>query len=272
MASLKDLHLISSGATSDVYRYDRDKVLKVFTHVYQIESVMYEANITSIINDYAIKAPKYHDILHIDDRVGILYDYIPGKLLFSELLDHPLHAFRLIKKLAAIQHSLNEYRSDKLPTQRDRFSYLIQLVTVIPKYRELLLDCLEKIPQDEYICHGDFHVGNLIQSKDGIFIIDWMNCYTGAREGDIVRSYLMLISPFIPIKMNYILSRLFLLQKKIIGWVYLSEYIKLSRIKKRSLRKWWPLVAAARLADKVPGEEKWLVQKIRKNLKYLNEF
>lgn len=272
MVSLKDLPLISSGATSDVYLYDQDTVIKVFTHAYQIESVKYEANITSTINDYAIRAPKYHGILHIDDRVGILYDYVPGKLLFSELLDHPLRAFTLIKQLAAIQHKLNEYRSSTLPKQRDRFSYLINLVTVIPEYRELLLECLGKIPEDDYICHGDFHVGNIIQSKNEIVIIDWMNCYTGTKEGDILRSYLMLISPFIPIKMNYLLSRLFLFYKKIIGWVYLSEYIRLSHIQRRSLRKWWPLVAAARLADRVPHEEKWLLRKIKKNIKYLNEF
>lgn len=49
----------------------------------------------------------------------------------------------------------------------------------------------------------------------------------------------------------------------------MKEYLSISGLKKRDLEKWYPIIAAARLADNVPNEEQWLLGLIRKKIKYL---
>jgi hypothetical protein len=64
----------------------------------------------------------------------------------------------------------------------------------------------------------------------------------------------------------------FIAYKRLLAYFYLREYLKVSGICKHSLKKWWPIVAAARLQDQVPNEELWLKNIIKKHLKYLGEW
>ena len=98
-----------------------------------------------------------------------------------------------------------------------------------------------------------------------------MNCYAGNKEGDLIRSYLMLVSPYIPFQAGRIKRILFRIYKNILGHVYMNEYLKLTKLKKKELRKWYSIIAASRLADNGPNEEKWLIKIIRKNINYLKE-
>ncbi|MBR5095853.1 MAG: phosphotransferase, partial [Treponema sp.] len=134
-----------------------------------------------------------------------------------------------------------------------------------------LLKGLKAIKQESFICHGDFHAGNII-ARDGRFVaIDWMNCYAGNKEGDLARTYLMLVTPDLPFELGKIQKAILTLYKKALGRVYLNEYLKLSGLKKRRLIKWLPIIAAARLDDNIPSERKWLLKIIRKTIKFLRK-
>ncbi|MFT6987565.1 MAG: hypothetical protein ACJAT7_003421 [Psychromonas sp.] len=269
MTNFEKMRYIGSGATSDVYLHAPDKVIKLFKGAYKLESVNYEARIAESINNSKINAPKYHGVVEINDRIGIVYDFIEGELLFNELISKPFSAIKIIKNLARTQFELNKLVVEGLPSQTERLSFLIKDSNKIPEYQDLIIAELNNISQTTYVCHGDFHVGNIIRTEKELFIIDWMNCYSGNREGDILRSYLMLTSPFIPFAMNRVKKRCFMLYKIFLGKIFLREYLAISGIRRSSLRKWWPIIAAARLADNVPNEEEWLKNKIRKNMKYL---
>lgn len=59
MNTINDLPLLDSGATSNVYLYDNDKILKLFNTSYELGSVEYEARIAQEVSKSSIKAPKY---------------------------------------------------------------------------------------------------------------------------------------------------------------------------------------------------------------------
>jgi hypothetical protein len=79
----------------------------------------------------------------------------------------------------------------------------------------------------------------------------------------------MLITPYIPFQFGIIQKNIFLIYKKILGHIYINEYLKLTGLKKRDLKKWYPIIAAVRLADNVPNEEQWLIKIIKKYINYL---
>ena len=273
MIKIDDLQLIGSGATANVYLYDNNKIIKLFNNDYDINAVNYEAKIAQEINDSCITAPKFYQTIIINGQNGIVYEFVEGELLFSLLLKSSLpKGIKLIKKLAQTQISINQKRNNNITSQIDRFSYLINKSTGIESYKDVLIEGLKSIKQDNCICHGDLHAGNIIVNSSGYVPIDWMNCYAGNKEGDLIRSYLMLVSPYIPFQAGRIIRILFRIYKNILGHVYMKEYLKLTKLKKKELRKWYSIIAASRLADNVPNEEQWLIKIIRKNINYLKNY
>ncbi|UPW20328.1 phosphotransferase [Agarivorans sp. TSD2052] len=270
MINLDGLQQIGSGATADVYLYQQTKVIKLFSNNYSLDAVNYEASIAKSVSASAIAAPKYHEIVSIGDRSGIVYDYVPGEILINQLLAKPSRSISIIKRLARAQAMLNAKSIDGLPKQAERLSSLIKRTDQIPEYQAQILRAVSQLASAERVCHGDFHVGNIISHQQDFIVIDWMNAYSGNAEGDLLRTYLMLITPFIPFEMNPLKKVGFIAYKRLLASLYLREYLKESGISKHSLRKWWPIIAAARLSDEVPNEAPWLKKIIKKHLKYLS--
>jgi Ser/Thr protein kinase RdoA (MazF antagonist) len=267
----RDLRLIGSGATADVYRLTDGEIVKLFKKTYSEDAARYEAGIADAVGKTAIKAPGYRGMLTIDGRVGVAYDFVPGDLLFERLLAaSPRSGIALIKKLAREHAAMHDARCDAqgvgLPSQKNRLTFLIRNADGIDRYRQGILDWLDASAAGNSVCHGDLHAGNVIVNGNDFFAIDWMNAYAGDPAGDALRSYLMLASPYIPIRLSFPKRLAFAAYKRALAESYLSEYRKRSGLKRKDIRAWWPAIAAARLADRVPGESAWLIGKIKGNL------
>ena len=80
MIKIDDLQLIGSGATANVYLYDKKKIIKLFNNDYDINAVNYEAKIAQEINDSCINAPKFYQTIIINGQNGIVYEFVEGEL------------------------------------------------------------------------------------------------------------------------------------------------------------------------------------------------
>ena len=59
-----------------------------------------------------------------------------------------------------------------------------------------LISVLEVLPEGDCFCHGDFHFGNIMVSRENYYIIDYMNVCSGHKYGDIARTvYLTEMTP-----------------------------------------------------------------------------
>lgn len=270
MIDVEKLQLVGTGFTAKVYLFEENKVIKLFNKDYDVGAVEYEAKIARAIDGAGVAAPKFYQTIEVNGQYGIVYECVQGELLFSLLVKASfLQGIGLIKKMARAQIEINQKVIQSLPSQIERLSYLIGKADGIEFYKDDLLKGLKAINQESFICHGDFHAGNII-ARDGRFVaIDWMNCYAGNKEGDLARTYLMLVTPDLPSGLGKIQKALLTLYKKALGRVYLNEYLKLSGMKKRGLKKWFPIIAAARLTDNIQSERKWLLKIIKKNIKFL---
>jgi aminoglycoside phosphotransferase (APT) family kinase protein len=267
---LANLPKIGEGATSEIYKLGSSKVIKLFKPEYSLEAVAYEASIAQTVNALPLSAPRCYGTLETSGRQGIVYEYVEGESLFTLLVSASGKAKKIVQDLAREQARLNSLECPSLPMQRDRFYYLISKTDLPPEQARPIVDFLFSIPITSRLCHGDFHVGNVFLRNDELVTLDWMNAYSGNPEGDCVRSWLMLASPFIPVKLSPFSGFRFLLFKKYLAHCYLSAYVELSGVKRSELRRWLAVVAAVRLADHVPGEEFWLKRIIRRNLRCLS--
>ena len=65
----------------------------------------------------------------------------------------------------------------------------IQQTTVLPANLQLAaLNMLRQLPDDDKLCHGDFHPDNIIVAPDGLVVVDWANAVCGHPLADVART------------------------------------------------------------------------------------
>ena len=76
--------LIGQGRTADVYRYDENKVVKIFRSEYT--HLAYEEYAKAKeINNIGIPAPHVYELIDIDSRKGIVYEFVHGINMIKQL-------------------------------------------------------------------------------------------------------------------------------------------------------------------------------------------
>lgn len=177
------MNLIARGNTAEVFDIGDGKVLKLFVKNYSPDAVKREFFNSTIMNKTSLNTPKAFEIVETEGRSGIVYTKLEGPDLLSELMKNPCdveNAGKILSELAQLQLELHKHSSDKIISYKEFLSYF---------------DCpgLDKLPDENTICHGDFHIGNIIRNKDGkLYVIDFMNLCRGPKEYDIARTYVLM--------------------------------------------------------------------------------
>lgn len=257
--------LIGHGLCAEVFAWGSDQVLKLFFDWAKPDWVRHEAEVGAIVHEAGIPAPAVYGIVEENGRHGILYQKINGKSMLSLMEANPRLIVHYMKQLARIQAEIHKVRAPWIPGQKGFLTDAIQESAPLLQDRtEKIIKFLERLPDDTQVCHGDFHPDNIIMAEEKAFVIDWSNASSGNALGDVARTYLMLNSPYVP--GNHLSGEKLLLKafKKFMTATYLREYRRLTKTKQKDIDIWILPLAAARLREKVPGEEKWLLSLIDK--------
>lgn len=264
---MKSLTLIGKGMTAEVYKWDHDKVLKLFYKKYGNERAQYEANIGRAVHQAGVPSPAVYEVIDVDDRKGIVFQRIFGKSLLKHLMAKPWKLFYYARQLARLQYKIHQYSTDELPSQKERLSIAIEKSSQrLGDRKKRIMEYMDSLPCGTCICHGDIHFNNVIVSGNKLVAVDWNSAYTGNPLGDVARTCLMLKSPVVFPGTPYIIVKLTHYTKRLACRIYLSEYMKLAKVKYKNIDEWILPIAAAKLREKAPREEKWLMDMINKRL------
>jgi len=170
---------------------------------------------------------------------------------------------RAANTLAELHATVHDHRGAGLPTLRQRLEKNIRGAATLPAAVETqVLDGLSKLPDEDRLLHGDFHPDNILLTTRGPIIIDWNDATAGDPWADVARTSLLLstsqLPPDAPGRLLISAGRRWLHR------VYLKRYTKLRPEGRARLARWQPIVAAARLAENVPGERDHLMALIVK--------
>ncbi|WP_196260919.1 phosphotransferase [Pelagibacterium limicola] len=105
-----------------------------------------------------------------------------------------------------------------------------------------LLSRLQSLSNDDRLCHGDFHPGNILGSEAEPFIVDWLDATSGPAQADACRTYLLALH-----------------HEPWLADQYLAAYAQASGWPAERILVWLPVVAAARLAENVIDEDSRLL-------------
>ena len=252
---------LGSGQTATVYEYE-DKAIKMFMKSTPYKHIEYEFNIGLCINNLPIKAPRTYELIKLDNQYCIVYEKAKGILLRTTLEDAPHKVVSIAKQMAQLHLEIHRNTANNLITQKERLRGLIRKSEdMLGAKTERICTYLDKLPQSSILCHGDFHLDNIITGNRD-YVLDWTNAYMGHPLSDVTRTMIILESPFIP-KDASTLVRIFAKPlKNLLLKYYLNYYFKYSDYSKTDMVPFRLPLLAARLTESLPGERKWLIDLI----------
>jgi uncharacterized protein (TIGR02172 family) len=245
---------IAIGFTAEIHSWKDGQVLKLFNQGISRSTVEYEANITRLVHATGMPVPSAGEIIEIDNRFGLEYERVEGMTMLQALMKRPWKFPLFARQLAEIQVEMHTCRVPGLPSQRDRLELKINRACLLPNdVRQAALHALAGMPDDDKLCHGDFHPGNIVLTSRGPVVIDWIDASRGSPIMDVARSTLLMgggaLPPGTPVKWLVRLLR---------GWsykIYLKHYFQLSTADRNQLSHWVPVAAAARLDENIQMDE-----------------
>ncbi|TMW71254.1 phosphotransferase family protein [Alteribacter natronophilus] len=239
---------IAEGNTAEIYQTE-NRVIKVFKpHLPETEAEK-EAQKQRFAFAAGLPVPEVIDVTPLEGRPAIIMAHAQGKTFGDLFLENRERAEELLALSIDIQHTVHSHSAEGLESMTGRLRRQIEAAHPLSeKQRTLLLRKLEEMPAGESLCHGDFHLFNLIQGKQEVTILDWVDASSGSREADICRTYL-----------------LYLQYSKDLAAMYLRLYGEGKGVSREAVLEWLPILAAARLSEHVPTEnEDKLIQIVHK--------
>ncbi|HEY5729007.1 MAG TPA: aminoglycoside phosphotransferase family protein [Anaerolineales bacterium] len=254
---------IARGRTADVYTWDEDHVLKLFHNWFSLEDIRYELKIARVVHASGVKTPAVKELVQVQGRNGLIYERVDGESMLEMFQRKPWKVLGYARILARLHADMHESVFDAdVPDQRGRLQRKINRADALPTpLKTALLDSLHSLPDGDRVCHGDFHPANVLVSDGGATIIDWIDAARGNPLADVTRTSIITLGAVAGSQIPNPFLKIFV---KVFHSAYLKHYFRMRPGGEDEYRRWFPIVAGARLNENIPELEKWLVEQAGK--------
>lgn len=253
---------LASGRTADVYRAAPGTVVKLFQTWISEAYVASERNKASAVHSMGLPTPAVGELVRQGGRLGILFEEILGSSMLEQLNREPDSLEPLARRMARLHRSVHERRApEAIPPQRALLAEKISRSELLrDEQRQALLDRLARLPDGDRLCHGDFHPGNIMLTERGPTIIDWADACRGNPAADVARTSILIFG-YVE---NVVADESVRTSVRRFHQTYLDAYFEHDSDLRTEYRDWLPVMAAARLSDRMEAaEEAWLLDRIR---------
>ncbi|MCT1904342.1 aminoglycoside phosphotransferase family protein [Oceanobacillus sojae] len=231
--------LIAKGNTAEIYLHN-NKIVKVFNDYLPDTEAEMEAGKQRIANSAGLPVPKVFDVSEFQGKQAIMMEYIKGSTLGDLYLSNKEQAEYYLAVSVDIQQKIHRVipNLDASELMYDKLCRQIKAaVGLTEKYKNDLLRRLDTMTFENRLCHGDFHLFNLISADGKMYIIDWVDSSAGDIRADVCRTYLLYSQHFTELADSY-----------------LQIYCEKSGLSKEEILQWAPIIAGARLSEQVSTE------------------
>ncbi|WP_417898047.1 aminoglycoside phosphotransferase family protein [Bacillus haimaensis] len=229
---------IATGNTAVIYLQENNAI-KIFRDHLPASAPMNEANKQQLAYDSGLRVPKVLEVTKVEGRHALVMEYVNGKTLGQLVTENRERLEYYMGLSVDIQREIHSKKIDSLEPMKEKLVRQIQSVGCLDaEVKAALLEKIGSMTFESRLCHGDYHLYNLIQTDDGVAIIDWVDASSGDIRADVYRSYL-----------------LYSQVSEELAQMYVKLYCEKSGLVKEEIFAWAPIVAAARLAENVATED-----------------
>jgi aminoglycoside phosphotransferase (APT) family kinase protein len=250
--------VVGNGRTAQVIALDKERIVKRYRSSFPAHAVRAEFAASDWVYRQGLSVPRVFELLEEEAGLAIVFQRIQGPTLMKRILV-PGFQKRGARLLASLQAEMNRIPVDESAPFRSMKNALTASIREAPLLtetdKERIIRYTEALPEETRLCHGDFHPDNVLLGAQPC-IIDWATAVSGSPAGDAARTVLMLQYGSLPDGTPQWINTVIGLVRKRLTRTYLEHYLKLSGISRRELEQWMLPVAAARLIEWLPQQEK----------------
>ena len=266
---------IGYGRTADIFEVpeDANQIIKLYKNDIDEGTVNHEFQMSSLVYSAGVQTPQPLALIQLDNRRGIRFQRIMGVTLLTIIEKQPLLIHKHSRKLAELHYHVHGLSvSGQLRQQKDVMRDSIQAISLLTEVeKQRITDYLERLPQLERLCHGDFHPDNVMVGDED-WIIDWMTGCIGNPAGDVARALLLISMGTMPERTPKLKRTIINILRRQMKNAYIKHYLKRSGLTYDDIDQWILPVAAARLIESIPAEEQQeLLVLIRERIKKISK-
>jgi aminoglycoside phosphotransferase (APT) family kinase protein len=247
---------LATGGTAELYAFEPGRVLKLYWQGAALDAVEREAERTRVARAAGAPAPEVFDVVTIEQRPGVVFERSDGPSMLQTMTLDPAGAHALARELAQLHAALHARSGTGLPPQREHLVRRINLGPLPARNKTPVLNRLRGLAQAAALCHGDFHPGNVIMTAGGPRVIDWFDATCGNPAGDFARTCLMLQYSRFPAELDAAARQMAEALRESFLDAYIEHYRTLRPDTAAVLVDWFLPVAAARVAEPIPAQER----------------
>ena len=266
---ISELRRIGAGREAEVFALGEGRVLRLARTAAFRQAVERERVALLAAGRSGAPVPALFERVDVDGRPGLVLERLDAHDLLHGLLRRPWELALVPWVLARVHASLHEGEAPtELPDLRTEVVERLRSELVPSDVRHAALRRLSELPDDDRLCHGDFHPGNVLRRRGGGYaVIDWKAATRGDPAADIARTRLLLVGAWIPGAGPRALQLLLTPFRWALYSLYLAAYRHWRRVERRTVAAWLPVLAAARLSYDIGQERTWLLAIARRRLR-----
>jgi uncharacterized protein (TIGR02172 family) len=249
--------LIGRGRTAEIYAWDHGRALKLYYPGWPVDAVKHEAEISQVVAATGVTAPAVDGVLTVDGRQGVLFERLIGPSLLAQVAGRPWTLPRAVRVFTDLHLAVHAHTvaDSNLPSQRARLVRQIEEApSIMEEVRRAALQRLERLPDGDALCHGDYHPDNVLVTQRGPIIIDWVSASRGHPLADVAQTDLLLRIGEPPETPSGVERGLLAVARGYVRRTYLRRYLRRSATTREAFAAWRVPIAVARLAQEIPAE------------------
>ena len=191
--SVEGCRLIGTGASSRVYRYNDDTMIKKFVPGVSLERIYAETRSARQSFVAGIQTAIPFDVVRCDDSYATVFEKISGSSLGITLMEQPERFDELMEKYTALLKQFHSTVAPEgaFPDIRDKYHAWMENLKHYMTEQEVagLYDIFDAIPFRKTMIHVDPHAGNIMASGDKLLFVDMADISVGHPLIDVGTEY-----------------------------------------------------------------------------------
>lgn len=174
--SIEGAKIIGEGYTANVYRLNKDTIVKVFKINRPIERIQTEIDMAKKAFIYGIPTAISFDIVQVGDKYGLVFEMLDCASLCSLFIDHPENKETYIRKYAELCKQITTTKAVNSGLNNAKKASLRELGFLKGHIDDAIYAKLEKliteVTDTETLVHGDYHIKNILVQGEDYMLID----------------------------------------------------------------------------------------------------
>ena len=183
----------AEGASARLFDLGDGRVLKLFRDSVSDEMIAREAATSAYAAGCGIPTAAAIERQVRDGQRGIVYPRLDGPTAMAWIRRHPLDAAQMLDRMGMLHRTIHAAQAPgDLRSLKQVLATDIAYGPASPSLQKAAIAYLETLPDGSALTHGDFHLGNVMMTAQGLAVIDWSKAAAGHPAADAVRAEMLM--------------------------------------------------------------------------------